>query len=94
MRNAPAIIEIAKENETFKGGAFADSSVSCPNRLRSEVVVRQFKRSWRHTTTCPKVRTVYKIVSTQQNADKYNTYRYVVSPSLHPEYNPHGIQPR
>lgn len=43
------------------------------------VVSQQFKRSWRHTTGCPKVRAVYKIVPTQQNVDKYNAYRYVVA---------------
>jgi len=45
-------------------------------------VAQQFKRSWRHTTPCPKVRAIYKIIPTQQNLDKYNAYRYVVtSPS-------------
>jgi hypothetical protein len=57
MRNAPGIIEIAEENETFKS------------------VSQQFKRSWRHTTTCPKVRAIYKIVSAKQILDKYNAYR-------------------
>jgi len=57
MQSAPAIVEIAEENETFKS------------------VAQQFKRSWRHTTSCPKVRAIYKIVATQQNVDKYNAYR-------------------
>jgi hypothetical protein len=42
-------------------------------------VAQQFKRSWRHTTQCPKVRAIYKIVPSQQNLDKYNTYRYVAA---------------
>ena len=33
MQNAPAIIEIAEDNETFKSGAFASSPVSHPGRL-------------------------------------------------------------
>lgn len=33
VQNAPAIIEIAEDNETFKSGAFASSPVSHPGRL-------------------------------------------------------------
>lgn len=57
MQSAPAVVEIAEENETFKS------------------VAQQFKRSWRHTTACPKVRAIYKIVSSQQILDKYSAYR-------------------
>ena len=53
------------------------------------VVAQQFKRSWRHTTQCPKVRAVYKIIPTQQGLDKYTAYRYVVtspSPKTQPSH--------
>lgn len=75
MQNAPGIIEIAEENETFKSGTFIASPITRSGHSRLEVVARQFKHSWRHTTACPKVRAVYKITSSQQNLDKYNAYR-------------------
>lgn len=90
MQNAPAIIEIAEENETFKSGPFALASVPCLDRLIFALVAQQFKRSWRHTTTCPKVRAVYKIVATQQNVDKYNSYRYALYHFPYPKRDPHG----
>lgn len=46
-------------------------------------VSQQFKRSWRHTTTCPKVRSIYKIVSTQKILDKYDAYRDAVEARGH-----------
>ena len=76
-QNAPAIIEIAEDNETFKSGAFALSPASHPGRLRFWAVAKQFRDSWRRTTACPQVRAVYKVVSTQQSIDEYNSYRYV-----------------
>ena len=48
-------------------------------RLLVEVVAQQFKRSWRHTTPCPKVRAIYKIVLSQQILDKYDSYRFVTT---------------
>ena len=85
MQKSPAIIEIAEENETFKSGVYFflfDSFVWGMLTIGGGLVAQQFKRSWRHTTPCPKVRAVYKIVPSQQNLDKYNTYRCVASASF------------
>ena len=78
-QNAPAIIEIADDNETFKSGASATFTISQPGRLGLEPVVQQFEGSWRSTTTCPQVRAIYKVVSTQTSVNAYNVYRYVVT---------------
>ena len=85
IRSAPTIIEIAEDNETFKDGTFTISPVFRPSCLRFGVVAEQFKNSWRHATTCPQVRAVYKVVSTPQNVDKYNLYRYIISTFLGPK---------
>ena len=53
-----------------------------PVNLISEVVVQQFERSWRSATTCPQVRAIYKVVSTQQSVNKYNFYWYVTTPPV------------
>ena len=37
-------------------------------------VASQFRKSWRHETECPKVRAIYKIVSTMENLAKYERY--------------------
>lgn len=99
MQNAPAIIEIAEENETFKSGVFflcsVDSSSGSAYDWRG-VVAQQFKRSWRHTTSCPKVRAVYKVVPAQQSLDKYNAYRCVVtlpSPKILSLHVPNSVIP-
>jgi len=55
--NAPMIVEVPEEHETFKS------------------VASQFEKSWRHQTSCPTVRAVYKVISTQQNLDKYEAYK-------------------
>ena len=92
MQNAPAIIEIVEENETFKSGVFDLAPVARPGHLIFGVVAQQFQSSWRHATTCPTVRAVYQIVSTQQDIDKYNSYRYALRPFPYPKCDPHGAQ--
>jgi len=37
-------------------------------------VEAQFQQSWRHKTTCPEVRAVYKIINTTASSDKYEKY--------------------
>ena len=41
-------------------------------------VASQFRKSWRHETECPKVRAIYKIVSTMENLAKYERYLSVL----------------
>ncbi|KAI5116799.1 hypothetical protein M0805_001801 [Coniferiporia weirii] len=42
-------------------------------------VAKQFKASWRNSaTTCPTVRKVYKIITSQASLDKYEAYRKLV----------------
>ena len=92
MKSAPGIVEITEENETFKSGALSSCFLS-PLLGRAyywRAVAQQFRRSWRHTTQCPKVRAVYKIVSSQQNLDKYDAYRYVVVSPL-PKIRPSRV---
>ena len=40
-------------------------------------VASQFQQKWMHTTKCPEVRAVYKIVSTEANLAKYEQYLFV-----------------
>lgn len=66
------------------------SYLSPPSTNHWRIVAQQFKHSWRHATQCPEVRAIYKIVPSQQNLDKYNAYRYVITlpfPCITP--NPH-----
>ena len=92
-QNAPAIIEVPEVNETFKSGASAAFLISPPGRLGSEIVVQQFENSWRSTTTCPQVRAIYKVVSTQKSVNKYNVYRYAIAPpSVTRSTTPHGTR--
>ncbi|KAF9790539.1 hypothetical protein BJ322DRAFT_999426 [Thelephora terrestris] len=37
-------------------------------------VETQFQQSWRHNTTCPAVKAVYKIICTKASLDKYQRY--------------------
>lgn len=37
-------------------------------------VESQFKRTWRHNTTCPEVQAVYKIILTEANLKQYQRY--------------------
>ncbi|KAF9790543.1 hypothetical protein BJ322DRAFT_999764 [Thelephora terrestris] len=37
-------------------------------------VKKQFTRSWRHDTTCPKVKRVYKIIVTEASLNQYQVY--------------------
>ena len=89
MRGAPAIVEIAEENETFKSGVFALPPIPRPGRLIFGVVVQQFQSSWRDAAACPTVHAVYQIVFSQQSMDKYNSYRHVVFPSPNPKRDTH-----
>jgi len=41
-------------------------------------VTDQFKTSWRHTTHCPAVKHLYKIVALQTSLDRYDAYKAAV----------------
>jgi len=38
-------------------------------------VANQFQQSWRHSTPCPKVQAIYKIVEREETVNQYNAYR-------------------
>jgi len=38
-------------------------------------VANQFRQSWKHSTLCPKVHAIYKIVERQETKDRYDAYR-------------------
>ena len=41
-----------------------------------KAVESQFKQTWRHTTACPEVRAVYKIIVTEASLRQYQQYLY------------------
>jgi len=70
---APAIIEVPEDHETYKSGMLTISCCLARETDRS-TVAKQFKQTWRHSTTYPKVRAVYKIVNTTASLDNYERY--------------------
>lgn len=51
-------------------------------------VESQFNQSWRHNTSHPEVRAVYKIVSTETSLQKYQNYLYECIPArFHSPFN-------
>ena len=45
-------------------------------------VEKQFKQSWRHKTTCPEIKAVYKIIVTEASMNQYQEYMYERSPVM------------
>ena len=43
-------------------------------------VYKQFKRTWRHDTTCPEVKAIYKIIITETSLGQYQQHLYEVFP--------------
>lgn len=40
-------------------------------------VASQFQQKWLHTTKCPEVRAIYKIVNTEESLAEYEQYWFV-----------------
>jgi hypothetical protein len=70
----PKLLKVPSDHATFKSGESLHPSVlhTIPNPA---TVSDQFKASWRHSTTPPPVRRVYKIVSTKANLASYEAYK-------------------
>jgi len=53
----------------------APALIQVPNDHKNyKSVVRQFKHTWRHKTTCPEVKAVYKIVVADASMTQYQEY--------------------
>ena len=76
LRVAPVIVEVPEDHDNYKSG---ERRVF--HRLTRETdtfpVEKQFQQTWRHGTTCPEVRAVYKIINTTASLKKYEQYLYV-----------------
>ena len=73
LRVAPTIIGVPEDHEFYKCGKLT-ASRSLARETDRSTVAQQFERAWRHSTTCPKVRAVYKIVNTTAILDNYERY--------------------
>jgi len=69
----PAIIEVPEDHEIYKSG-MPTVPLSLSMRTDRSTVKTQFEQTWRHSTKCPEVRAVYKIVNTTASLDKYKQY--------------------
>ena len=72
---APVLIEVPKDHENYRSGTWI-ISYSLAVETDQVIVATQFQESWRHRTTCPKVRAVYKIINTAASLNRYETYLY------------------
>lgn len=75
LRAGPVLINVSEDHENFKSGTLEYVS-SAYGVTYHRTVESQFKESWRHNTTCPQVRAVYKIVNTEASLKKYEEYLY------------------
>lgn len=75
QRRGPVIIEVPEDHENHQSGAPMHASFVDTGTYRITVRL-QFKQSWRHDTTCPQVRAVYKIVHSKTSLKKYERYLY------------------
>ena len=57
--------------------AVCERSVTLPQETDWLAVEKQFQQTWRHGTTCPEVRAVYKIINTTASLKSYEQYLYV-----------------
>lgn len=73
LRTAPIIIEVPEDHENYKSGG-PTTFRSLGSETDQSTVADQFKQSWRHGTTCPEVRAVYKIVNSTASVTKYEQY--------------------
>ena len=70
---APVIIEVPGDHENYKSGRLT-ASLPSVRETDQTTVSTQFQQSWRHGTTCPQVRAVYKVVNTTASLDEYEQY--------------------
>lgn len=88
LRLAPVIIEVPQDHENYKSGTWF-RSINWRWSTDQCTVKSQFQQSWRHPTTCPEVRAVYKIVITTTSQSKYDEYQ-CDRPSIHISW-PHRL---
>ena len=75
LSRAPALIQVPNDHKNYKSGmsiVFYWLTIG----TYQNPVEKQFKHTWRHKTTCPEVKAVYKIVVTDASMTQYQQYLY------------------
>jgi len=75
---APALVEVPEDHDNYKSGERRVFQL-LTRETDTFAVEKQFQQTWRHGTTCPEVRAVYKIINTTASLKKYEQYLYVPS---------------
>ena len=75
LSRAPALIHVPDDHKNYKSGASMTFNRLTIGTYRNPVE-KQFKHTWRHKTTCPEVKAVYKIVVSDASMTQYQQYLY------------------
>lgn len=71
---------VPEDHRSYRSGALV--AVNClTRRAYRKTVVSQFRLTWRHNTTCPEVKAVYKIIISGTSLKQYQQYLYERCPS-------------
>jgi len=73
VRLAPVIIEVPGDHDNYGSGERRVFQLLM-KETDPFTVEKQFQQTWRHGTTCPEVRAVYKIIHTTASLKKYEQY--------------------
>ena len=77
LRVAPVIVEVPEDHDNYKSGERRVFHLLTRETDPFPFTVeKQFQQTWRHGTTCPEVRAVYKIINTTTSLRKYEQYLY------------------
>lgn len=75
LSKAPTIIEVPDDHDNYMSGMSTPLYRLNTTGTYQTTVEGQFKRSWRHKTTCPEVMAIHKIIVTETSLRQYQQYQ-------------------
>lgn len=73
LSKAPVIVEVPREHENYKSGK-STAFYLLAAEIYQKTVASQFQQTWRHRTTCPEVKTIYKVIIAEESLKQYQQY--------------------